>query len=135
MRVRLKGVDDGLLLRMPGAGDLPLSGSGPAGDLLIRIGVRPSPDYRRQGTTLFYTAKIPVHVALLGGKTTVPTLEGNVDIKVKNGTQFGDQIVLSGRGVTSAMVREKKRGDLIVEYQLEIPRCVPFHFRFLRSSR
>jgi len=117
------GVDDGLLLRMPGAGDLPLSGPGSAGDLLIRIGVRPSNDYRRQGTTLFYTAKIPVHVALLGGKTTVPTLEGEVDIKVKPGTQFGDQIVLSGRGVTSAMVRERKRGDLIVEYQLEIPRC------------
>lgn len=118
------GVDDGLLLRMPGAGDLPLSGNGAAGDLLIRIGVRPSADYRRQGTTLFYTAKIPVHVALLGGKTTVPTLEGDVDIKVKHGTQYGDQIVLPQRGVTSAMTRDKKRGDLIVEYQLEVPRTI-----------
>lgn len=116
------GVDDGMQLRMTGAGDLPLSGSGPAGDLLIRVAVRESKDFKRQGGNLLHTAKIPFHVALLGGKAGIPTLEGRAEIKVRAGTQHGEQYVLGGKGVTNALNRGSRRGDLIVEYNLEIPR-------------
>lgn len=109
-------------LRMAGQGDLPLSGTGPAGDLIIRVNVRPSKDFRRQGTSLYHTARIPVHVAMLGGKVVVPTLEGKVEVKVKGGTQSGEEITLGGKGVQSAVSRTQKRGDLVIEYQVEIPR-------------
>jgi molecular chaperone DnaJ len=115
-----------MTLRMTNAGDAPLSGTGSPGDLIVRVTVRPSKDFRRQGTNLYHSARIPAHVAMLGGRTTVPTLEGPVEVRVQPGTQFGSESVLPGRGVVSAVQRRDKRGDLIVEYQVEVPRSVIF---------
>lgn len=117
-------------LRMSAAGDLPLSGTGPAGDLIIRVSVRPSSVFRRQGNHLHHTAKIPVHVALLGGRAKIPTLEGDVELRVHSGTQNGEEVVLGSKGVVSALSRNGKRGDLVVSYQLELPRFVLFFFFF-----
>ncbi|KAJ9121825.1 hypothetical protein QFC22_002448 [Naganishia vaughanmartiniae] len=116
------GIEDGMKIRMPAAGDIPLSGPGTAGDLLVRVSVAPSKSFRRQGSNLYHTSTIPVHVALLGGKMRIPTLEGDVEVRVKNGTRDGEEAVLKGRGVRNVYGRE--RGDLIVNWKLSIPRCV-----------
>jgi molecular chaperone DnaJ len=103
-------------------GDAPLSGSGPKGDLYVRVLVKPSQTFRRQGTNLYHDAKVPLHTAMLGGRMRVPTLEGDVDVRVREGIQHGDEAVLKGRGVKS--VYGKERGDLIVQWRIQIPRSL-----------
>lgn len=116
------GIEDGMKIRLPTSGDIPLSGPGTPGDLLVRVHVLPSKEFRRQGSNLYHVSTIPVHVALLGGKMRIPTLEGDVEVRVKNGTRDGEEAVLKGRGVKNVYGRE--RGDLIVNWKLAIPRCV-----------
>lgn len=115
------GIEDGQRIRMPTAGDIPLSGPGTPGDVLVRVNVQPSKQFRRQGSNLYHISQVPMHVALLGGRMRIPTLEGEVDVKVKNGTRDGDEAVLKGRGVKPVYGRE--RGDLIVNWKITIPRC------------
>ena len=117
------GVDEGAKIRLEGSGDAPLEGNGPSGSLFVRINVRPSTIWRRQGSNLHYSAKVPLHVALLGGKVRVPTLDGDVDVRVPAGTQVGDEMLLKGRGVQSLMRRGDK-GDLLVGFQVSIPRSL-----------
>lgn len=117
------GVDDGAKIRLEGAGDAPLQGTGPAGNLFVRINVRKSTVWRRQGSNLHYSAKVPLHVALLGGRVRVPTLEGDVEVRVPAGTQVGDEMLLRGRGVSNLMRRGDK-GDLLVGFEVAIPRSL-----------
>lgn len=117
------GVDDGAKIRMDGQGDVPLEGPGTAGSLFVRIGVRPSKIWRRQGSNLYYPATIPFHTAILGGKVRVPTLDGDVDVRVPTGTQVGDEMLLRGRGVPSLMRRGDK-GDLLVQFEVTMPRSL-----------
>ncbi|UZJ55382.1 hypothetical protein CBS101457_004702 [Exobasidium rhododendri] len=117
------GVDDGAKIRMEGQGDVPLQGSGTAGSLYVRIGVRPSKIWRRQGSNLYFPATVPFHTAILGGKVRVPTLDGNVDVRVPSGTQVGDEMLLRGRGVPNLMRRGDK-GDLLVQFEVTIPRSL-----------
>lgn len=115
------GVEDGMKVRVTGAGDAPLSGKGPKGDLYVRINVQPSKDFKRQGMHIFHNAKIPLHVALLGGRHRIPTLDGEVDIRVPSGTQPGEEMVLKGKGV-SRVGRLGDKGDLMVGFQVQMPR-------------
>lgn len=115
------GVDDGFKLRLDGAGDVPLSGSGSPGALYVRISVGPSRIWRRQGTNLYYPASIPFHTAVLGGKVRVPTLDGEVEIRVPSGTQVGEEMLLRGRGVPH-LNRRGEKGDLMVQFQVNMPR-------------
>jgi molecular chaperone DnaJ len=50
----------------------------------------------------------------------IPTLEGDVEVRVKGGTRDGEEAVLKGRGVKSVYGRE--RGDLVVNWKIVIPR-------------
>ncbi|WFD21591.1 mdj1 protein precursor [Malassezia equina] len=120
------GVDDGYRIRQDGAGDVPLMGSGPAGSLFVRIHVTPSRIWRRQGTNLFYPAPIPFYTAVLGGRVRVPTLDGEVDVRVPAGTQAGDEMILRGRGVPRLGSRKNydMNGDLMVQFDITIPRSL-----------
>ncbi|KAF7982109.1 hypothetical protein HWV62_30445 [Athelia sp. TMB] len=116
------GVQDGTVIQVPNAGDAPLSGKGPTGDLHIIVNVSASKVFRRQGPNLHHNAKIPWHTAILGGKVRVPTLDGDVDVRVPGGTQQGEEMVLKGRGVTQ--LHSKDKGDLFVNFSIQIPRSV-----------
>ncbi|KAG6332710.1 hypothetical protein ID866_6380 [Astraeus odoratus] len=115
-------VEDGMTIRVPAAGDAPLSGKGNNGDLLVRVNVAPSKIFRRQGANLHHEARIPVHVALLGGRIRVPTLDGHVDVRVPNGTQHGEEMVLRNHGVPSVFGGGK--GDLFVSFTVQLPRSL-----------
>ena len=52
----------------------------------------------------------------------IPTLEGDVDVKIREGTQYGQEAVLKGRGVKSLYGRKGERGDLVVTWKVQIPR-------------
>ncbi|KAJ7655164.1 DnaJ protein [Mycena polygramma] len=118
----IPGVEDGMTLRVPKQGDAPISGKGSAGDLLVRINVTPSKDFSRQGNNLYHKTRIPMHVALLGGKVRVPTLDGDVDVRVPSGTQQDEEMVLKGRGVPSAHGGDG--GDLFVAFSVQLPRSL-----------
>jgi molecular chaperone DnaJ len=120
-----EGVEDGMRVKLPGSGDAPLSANGPPGDLYVRVSVKPSTVFRRQGTTLYHDAKVPLHTALLGGRVRIPTLEGDVEVRVREGTQNGEEAVLKGRGIKSVYGhRGGERGDLVVGWKIQIPRYV-----------
>ncbi|KAF8489590.1 DnaJ protein [Gautieria morchelliformis] len=116
------GVEDGMTIRIPGAGDTPISGKGSSGDLLVRVNVGSSKVFRRQGVNIYHDARIPMHTAILGGKARVPTLDGEVDIRVPAGTQQGEECVLKGRGVPSVMGGDK--GDMFVAFSIQLPRSL-----------
>ncbi|KAF8559338.1 hypothetical protein OG21DRAFT_1561684 [Imleria badia] len=116
------GVEDGMTIRVPGAGDAPLTGKGSHGDLLVRVGVAPSKIFRRQGANLHHEARIPLHLALLGGRVRVPTLDGHVDVRVPSGTQHGEEMVLRNHGVPSVFGGDK--GDLFVSFTIQLPRSL-----------
>ena len=116
------GIEDGMSIRVPGAGDAPMSGSMSPGDLLVRVNIASSKLWRRQGVNLYYDAPVPVHTAILGGRVRVPTLDGDVDVAVQAGTQPGDDVVLRGRGV--APLQGRSKGDLFISFMVEIPRLV-----------
>lgn len=106
-----------------------MSGKGTNGDLMIRIRVAPSKDFKRQGSNLYHDAKIPMHTALLGGKVRIPTIDGQVDVRVPTGTQPGEEMVLKGRGVPR--VHGGEVGDLLVKFNIVLPRCVSRDLIFL----
>ncbi|PVV00801.1 hypothetical protein BB560_004805 [Smittium megazygosporum] len=114
------GVDDGMVIEMPNYGDAPIDGKGPRGSLYIKIRVDKSDKFTRKGSNIFYTANVSLSQALLGGEITVPTVNGNVDVVIKPGTQPGDELRLRGRGMKK--VKGFGNGDFYLQIKVEIPK-------------
>lgn len=111
-----------MTIRVPNGGDTPDHGKGPTGDLLVRVNVAASKVFRRQGSNIYHDARIPLHTALLGGRVRVPTLDGDVDVRVPGSTQQGQEMVLKNHGIQPVFGGEK--GDLFVTFAVQIPRRV-----------
>lgn len=126
-----EGVEDGMTIRVPNAGDAPITEKGTTGDLVVRVNVATSKDFRRQGSNLYHDAKIPWHTAILGGKVRVPTLDGDVDVRVPSGTQPAEEMVLKGRGVPH--VYGGGSGDLFVSFLIQLPRFFFVLHAFVRN--
>lgn len=116
------GIEDGMTIRVAGEGDAAMSQGGRPGDLLVRINVTSSPHFRRQGAHLYHDVSIPLQTAVLGGQVRVPTLDGDIHLRVAPGTQPGDDVVLRGRGMPAVM--ERGKGDLFVSFRVQIPRSL-----------
>lgn len=114
-----------MTLRMSGQGDTSINDKGQPGDLLIRVNVAASKTFKRQGANIYHEAQIPVHTALLGGRVRVPTVDGEVDVRVPSGTQPGEQMVLKGHGISPE--NRAGKGDLFVTFNVRLPRSVVFH--------
>ncbi|MCU4652676.1 DnaJ domain-containing protein [Roseibacterium sp. SDUM158016] len=113
------GTEDGQTLRLRGKG-MPGYGGGPAGDALITVFVRPHPVFRREGDDILLTLPITIDEAVLGGKVTVPTIDGPVSLTVPPGASSGQVLRLRGRGV--ARKGSKTKGDQKVELRIVAPR-------------
>ncbi|CCG83494.1 putative Mitochondrial DnaJ chaperone [Taphrina deformans PYCC 5710] len=126
------GIEDGMRLRVAGEGDAPNVSGQPTpsqtrpGDLYVHIRIQPSADFTRDGPHLRHRATIPMTTAALGGRCRIPTLDGSVDIKVSPGTNSGDTITMSGRGMprVSSDARARGLGDLHVEFRVLMPKRV-----------
>ncbi len=92
------GVRDGQRIRLGGQGE-PGTGGGPAGDLYLRIRLRPHPLFARDGDDLRMELPVALHEALLGAEVTVPTLKGRVSLRIPAETQNGRTIRLAGQGM------------------------------------
>lgn len=119
------GVEDGMRLRVSGEGDMPLgefASRKQRGDLFVFIRVAPDYRFSRSGSDVLYTATIPLTTALLGGEVSVPTLDGEVKVRVATGTGTGDKITLSGMGMRRLEGRRNLNGDLRVEFKVAMPK-------------
>ncbi len=115
------GLADGARIRVPGKGNVGRSG-GENGDLYITVRVEPHPTFRREGDDLHVVVPIAIHEAALGAKIDVPSLEGSARLRVPPGTQSGQRFRMHDRGIVSA--RDGRRGDLIVEVRLVLPKLL-----------
>jgi molecular chaperone DnaJ len=112
------GVDSGDRIRLPHEGEAGRNG-GPPGDLYVDVLVRPHEIFMRDGRNLSCEIPISIATAALGGNVEVPTLAGQVVLKVPAETQSGKVFRLRGKGVKS--VRSAGVGDLLVRVQVETP--------------
>lgn len=114
------GIDEGQSVRLKGKGAAG-AGSGPAGDLLLKVHVTPKPGYERKGNDVYVTVNIPYTTAVLGGEAIVPTLTGKVFCKIAAGTQSGSKIRLKNKGIPS-MKNPSRKGDEYIVIQIAVPR-------------
>jgi molecular chaperone DnaJ len=112
------GVDTGTRLKLRGEGD-PGAGSAP-GDLYVAITVDEHELFRREGNDVLCEVTISFPQAALGTELDVPTLDGSVKMKIKEGTQSGSVFRLRGKGVPD--LHGYGRGDQLTRVIVETPR-------------
>lgn len=113
------GIENGQIIKLKGHGGAGVNG-GPAGDLFITFNIAPHPIFKRSGNDLYMHTTIDLYTALLGGETTIDTLNGKIKLKVSPETQHGTKIRLKGKGFP-VYKKEGEYGDLYVTYDVKLP--------------
>ncbi|KAF7139219.1 hypothetical protein RHSIM_Rhsim07G0053700 [Rhododendron simsii] len=114
----MPGVDDNDTIRAYGSGGADPDGNQP-GDLYVTIKVREDPVFRREGPDIHVDAVLSIPQATLGGTIQVPTLMGDVVVKVRPGTQPGQKVVLKQKGIKTR--NSYSFGDQYVHFIVSIP--------------
>jgi molecular chaperone DnaJ len=118
LRVKVPaGVENGARIRLSGRGDPGPPGAQP-GDLFVVVRVRPHRLFRRRGPDLTLELPVTFPEVALGANVKVPTLNGEVTLKVPPGTGSGRTFRVRGKG---APKRGGGRGDLLVTVQVQVP--------------
>jgi len=112
------GVDNGDRVRLSGEGEAGRNG-GPPGDLYVEVRVREHTIFEREGAHLSCEVPVGFVTAALGGSIDVPTLQGEVSLKVPAETQSGRVFRLRGKGIKPA--RGGEQGDLFCRVAVETP--------------
>jgi molecular chaperone DnaJ len=112
------GVDSGDRIRLAGEGEAGANGA-PAGDLYVEVKVRPHKIFERDGDDLYCEVPVCFTLAAMGGELDIPTLDGQVKLKVPTETQTGRMFRLKSKGVKS--VRSHRTGDLMCRVVVETP--------------
>jgi len=112
------GVDDGTQIRLAGQGE-PGANGGPAGNLYVQLKVKEHKFFRRQDNDILLDVSINIAQAALGDEISVPTLDGDVTLKIPAGTQTGRTFPLPDKGVP--FLRRQGRGDELVTVHLMTP--------------
>jgi DnaJ-class molecular chaperone len=114
------GVSDGARVRVPGEGEH--ASGGRAGDLYLRVRIRPDPRFERRGRDLHTQVSIPLTTAVLGGEAEVPAVgEKPLRLKIPGTTQNGQVFRLKGHGMP-ATGKPAERGDLYATVTVTLPR-------------
>lgn len=116
-----KGVQSGSMLKVTGKGEASQTGGVP-GDLYIRVVALPHKIFQRRENDLYMTAPIKFTDAVLGGSVLVTTLDGEIKVKIPEGIQSGEILKIRGKGVP--LEDGYRRGDLLIEIKVEIPKKV-----------
>jgi curved DNA-binding protein len=118
IRVKLpRGITEGSRIRLPGKGP-------GGGDIYVTLHIAPHPVFEVDGYNLARTVKVAPWQAALGGVVSVGTLDGNVDMKLPQGTQGGQKFRLRGKGLPKREHKEgaESYGDLSVRVEISIPK-------------
>ena len=114
-----KGIHPNQKLRIPNEGMQGMHG-GPSGDLYISVSIKPHQYFKRKGDDLYYETEIPFTHAVLGGKISVPCMEGNLTLKIPPGTQDLTTFRLKNQGFYG--LGSEKRGNLLVKVKIKVPK-------------
>ena len=122
-RIRVKippGARTGSKVRIPGKG---AAGQGRAkrGDLYLNITIKPHPVFSRGGHDLRCNIDLDLYTAVLGGQVRVPTMNGDVSLRIPAGTSTGKTFRLRGKGMSDPR-DPRRRGDILATVQVQIPK-------------
>jgi curved DNA-binding protein len=109
------GITEGQQLRLAGQGEDAGNGGG-AGDLFLEVHIRPHSQFEVNGRDVTVTLPLAPWEAALGASVTVPTLGGNVDMRIPAGAQSGQKLRLRGRGLPG-----NPAGDQFVQLKVVLP--------------
>jgi molecular chaperone DnaJ len=112
------GVEDGSRIRLKEMGEPGVDG-GPPGDLYLIVNVIPHPIFRREGADILLDLPITFAEAALGAKITIPTLDGQVSVKIPPGTQSGRVFRVRNKG--APRLGGFGRGDLLAKVKVVVP--------------
>ncbi|MDZ7616750.1 MAG: DnaJ C-terminal domain-containing protein, partial [Patescibacteria group bacterium] len=115
------GVDDRNQVRLAGEGE-PSPNGGPPGDVYVSIRVREHPLFHREGQHLICQVPVGYSQAVLGATIDIPTLDGRQQVEIAPGTQSGEVLTLKGKGMPDP--HHHMRGDLLVQFQVEVPKVL-----------
>lgn len=110
------GIQPGQQIRLAGQGYPGIAG-GNAGDLILEVELRDDPRFRLEGRDVWVTLPVSPWEAALGATVTVPTLGGNVELRIPEGSDGGRKMRLRGRGWPG-----KTPGDQIVTLEVRVPK-------------
>ena len=113
------GIDDGQEIVLRGQGDVGKNG-GLNGDVYITVRVKEHSVFVRDGSDIYCDVPITFVEAALGATISVPTLEGNIDYEIPEGTQTGARFTLREKGMPS--VNSKRRGNLTFRVIVDVPK-------------
>ena len=116
------GVKDSSRVRAAGEGESGGNG-GAAGDLYLRVRVRPHATFEREGNDLRTKVAVPVTTAVLGGEANVPTMTGSVRLKIPETTQNGQVFRLKSHGMP-IVGKPDQHGDLYAVAEVQLPRSL-----------
>jgi len=110
------GIDNGEMIRMPGVGEAVKAGT--AGDLYVKVHVKPHATFRRDGANLIMYLPVKLTDALLGTTVSIETLEGKtLEVKIPPMKRVEELLRVAGKGIPM----EGSRGDLIIRLEVALP--------------
>ena len=112
------GIEAGEQLRVPGKGEVGING-GPNGDLYIEIRINEHELYKRKGNDIYVELPVSITDLCLGCKKNIVTMDGEVELKIKEGSQPGDILRIKGKGINNP--DSWKKGDFYCILKLIIP--------------
>jgi curved DNA-binding protein len=122
LKVRIPpGVHEGQAIRVAGMGEDGIGGGAP-GDLYLRVRFAAHPEFTVRGSDLYYGLDLAPWEAVLGTSVIVPTLKGQVSVRIPPGTNQGRQLRIRGRGLPVG--RTGRQGDLYVVINIELPQKI-----------
>jgi DnaJ-class molecular chaperone len=89
------------------------------GDFILSVSIRPHEIFERDGSDVYIKFSIPFSLAVLGGDIKVPTVEGEVKLRIRSGTPSGTMIRLKGKGIQN--IRGRGKGDEYVKIIVDVP--------------
>ncbi len=91
-------------------------------DFDITFEVEEDPRFRREGADIYIDHPLPFTLAILGGETTVPTLDGSLKLKIRPGTAPGTMVRLSSKGAPQLQsFSGRAKGDFYIRLQIQFP--------------
>jgi molecular chaperone DnaJ len=118
-----RGSFHGQVYQFAGLGNFPPHGNGSPGNLIVNIAQIPDERFDRVGDDLLFTLEIPVLKGIIGGETTVETIDGKIiTAKIPQGTEDGTQLRFKGYGMPK--FNSSNRGNMIGVVKLVMPKAI-----------
>jgi molecular chaperone DnaJ len=114
------GIDSGNRLRVPGHGNEAKSGQ--RGDLYVTFYVEEDEHFVRNGNDVYIEVPVFFTQAILGESITIPSLDGELELNLKQGTKDKEQFVFEGEGI--ADVHSGRKGRLIAQIRMILPKKI-----------